>query len=649
MLSKSYIRLFFVAGIIIMWSCFSVLQAQNNEYVEELRGVWITNVDSDVLFEKDNIAEGMDFLAERGFNVIYPVVWNKGFTLFPSDVAEEAFGIRQDPVFVNKNRDPLAEIITEAHRVGIEVIPWFEYGFASIFGDQTGGHIIQENPHWAAIDADGNIVVKNGFYWMNSLHPEVQQFMLDLILEVIEKYDIDGIQGDDRLPAMPSEAGYSEFTRQLYADEHDGNEPPSQYNDADYLQWKADKLTTFAGKLFNMVKEADNELTVSLSPSIYPWSLQEYLQDWPTWLDSSYVDIIHPQAYRNSVTQYEQIMRNMLGQQPFSSQGYIHRSFRPQIFPGVLIKAGSQFNGPGYVLDVIEFNREYDIKGEVYFFYEGLDEKNDNLGDTLRARAYQQQAILPNRNGQVRRPVPQIKSASSAQNSLTGSWTDENTPDGFESPSLKGGADEGTTFTFNMDVPRDAWYHVVVWNPVDEAATTAAQFTINGENEIQTAEIDQTDPVNNGWITIGNVFLTEGTHAVVELDAGSAPDSRPSFISSAMLLLDRKQSPNVQIDAVITSSEALPESPEGFELHQNFPNPFNPTTNIRFSLPATKAVTLEVFNMLGQRVAMLADNEFYSAGTHSVTFNANGLASGLYLYRLQINGQHFSKKMILMK
>ena len=91
----------------------------------------------------------------------------------------------------------------------MEVIPWFEYGFASVYGDASGGHIINANPHWATRDAQGRIatMASNGrsaspFYWMNAIHPEVQEFMIDLMMEVVENYDIDGIQGDDRLPAM---------------------------------------------------------------------------------------------------------------------------------------------------------------------------------------------------------------------------------------------------------------------------------------------------------------------------------------------------------------------------------------------------------------------------------------------------------------
>lgn len=622
--------------------------AQDGEFVEELRGVWITNVDSDILFEKENIAEGMDYLAERGFNVIYPVVWNKGFTLYPSDVTEEAFGIRQDPVFAAENRDPLAEIIVEAHRVGIEVIPWFEYGFASIFGNSSGGHIIEENPHWAALDVDGEIVNKNGFYWMNALHPEVQQFMLDMIREVAENYDIDGIQGDDRLPAMASEAGYSEFSKQLYRDEHDGNDPPEQFDQSDFLQWKADKLTAFAGDLYQIVKNTDDQLIVSLSPSIYSFSLTEYLQDWPAWLDSSFVDIIHPQAYRNSISDYRQVIRNMLGQQPISSQGYIHRSFRPQIYPGILIKAGSQLNGWEYVKEAIDFNRAYDLKGEVYFFYEGLDEKNDFLGDSLKASKYQLPALPPHRNGQVRRPVPEIESASSS-NGFEGNWTESDTPDDIGTHTYMADAQEGNRFSFVMDVPREAWYRVAIWNPVDTDATSSASFTIHSQDEANTVTVDQTDPVNRGWITLKSVFLEEGTQQIIELDAGAAQDMKPSLVNSAMLLLDRKRSPDVQIEAVITSSDPQVEKPADFQLHQNYPNPFNPSTTIQFSLPEAQRITLEVFNTLGRRVAFLADNEVFNSGTHNIRFKASNLASGIYLYRIKAGNQQISRKMILLK
>lgn len=627
----------------------NVFSQDEGVYVEELRGVWITNVDSDVLNSKQNIAEGMDFLAERGFNVIYPVVWNKGYTLFPSMVAQDSIGYLQDPVFANQGRDPLREIVVEAHRNGMEVIPWFEYGFASVYGDPTGGHIIQRNPHWAAKDVDGNIANRNSFYWMNAIHPSVQDFMLGIMEEAIENYDIDGVQGDDRLPAMSSTAGYSDYTKKLYRQEHDGEDPPASYDDASFLKWKADKLTEFAGDLYSMVKSKDSLLTLSLSPSIYSFSYDNYLQDWPTWLDSNYVDIIHPQAYRYDIGGYRTVIRNMLGREPFSSQGYIHRVFRPQIFPGILIKAGGTFNDDEYVLNAIEFNREYDLKGEVYFFFEGLDEKNNNLADTLYKYKYGTPAILPNRNGKVRRPKGIITNESTDSVTITGTWTNSDKK-GFSGQTIFAEANSQSSITYDLDVPYEAWYKVYAWVPTDNEATQSANYEVFGAEDTSEVILDQTTSTNWGWIEIGNTYLEKGTQTVVKIDADKVTDGKPTYADAVMLLLDRKKSPTVEIDAVITSNEELRnEIPSGYKLQQNYPNPFNPTTKIGFTLPTSSRVTLEVFDILGRRVALLEDQRIFAAGSHQVTFDANKLASGVFIYRFKAGDITMSKKMILVK
>ncbi len=639
-----------LAYLLLIFLAIPVNAQDEKTYIEELRGVWITNVDSDVLSSKEKIADAMDYLAERGFNVVFPVVWNKGYTLFPSQVAEDSIGFRQDPVYAPVGRDPLQEVITEAHRVGMEVIPWFEYGFASVFGNSSGGHILERNPHWASRDIDGNIANRNNFYWMNAIHPAVQEFMLGIIGEAIDNYDIDGVQGDDRLPAMSSTAGYSDFTKELYRSEHEGNDPPAAYDDAQFLRWKADKLTTFAGDLYRMVKNKDSTLTLSLSPSIYSFSYDNYLQDWPTWLDSGYVDIIHPQAYRYDIGSYKSIIRNMLGREPFSSQGYIHRFFRPQIFPGVLIKAGGAFNDEAYVKEAIDFNREYDLKGEVYFFFEGLDEKNNNLADSLYKYKYNVPALLPNRNGQIRRPLPEIVNEDSSFATKTGSWTEEESMAGFTGSTLKAEANSGSSISYKVDVPNSAWYNVFTWVPVKSGATNAAHYELFGAQDTVSTTINQTQSVKKGWEKIGSVYLEEGEQTVVRIDADKAGDGNPTYADAVMVMLDRKKSPGVQIDAIITSGEQVKtETPVGYALNQNYPNPFNPSTNISFSLPESNRISLEVFDVLGRKVATLHQNKLFSAGQHQVAFDASALASGMYIYRLTTANYTFSNTMILVK
>lgn len=91
--------------------------------------------------------------------------------------------------------------------------------------------------------------------------------------------------------------------------------------------------------------------------------------------------------------------------------------------------------------------------------------------------------------------------------------------------------------------------------------------------------------------------------------------------------------------------------PAAFELSQNYPNPFNPSTVIEYAVPQnTKAnhVTLKIFNVLGQQVAVLV-NEEKAAGYYSATFNAKNLPSGIYLYSLQVGNQGVTKKMLLLK
>jgi len=89
--------------------------------------------------------------------------------------------------------------------------------------------------------------------------------------------------------------------------------------------------------------------------------------------------------------------------------------------------------------------------------------------------------------------------------------------------------------------------------------------------------------------------------------------------------------------------------PEEFGLFQNHPNPFNPSTVINYNLPVKANVTLKIFNILGQEVKILIDSEIVSAGNHDISFNANGLPSGIYIYNLQANDFVQSKKMILLK
>ena len=85
-----------------------------------------------------------------------------------------------------------------------------------------------------------------------------------------------------------------------------------------------------------------------------------------------------------------------------------------------------------------------------------------------------------------------------------------------------------------------------------------------------------------------------------------------------------------------------------YELFQNYPNPFNPNSTIRFSINERVKVSLKIFDILGREISTLV-NEEKAAGRYEVVFNANGLASGIYFYRLQAGNFVQTRKMILLK
>ena len=88
--------------------------------------------------------------------------------------------------------------------------------------------------------------------------------------------------------------------------------------------------------------------------------------------------------------------------------------------------------------------------------------------------------------------------------------------------------------------------------------------------------------------------------------------------------------------------------PKVYSLNQNYPNPFNPSTQISFGLPKSGNVKLVVFDILGREVKTLV-NEFQTAGTHSITFDASSLSSGIYFYSITANDFTATKKMLLIK
>jgi len=216
------------------------------------------------------------------------------------------------------------------------------------------------------------------------------------------------------------------------------------------------------------------------------------------------------------------------------------------------------------------------------------------------------------------------------------------------------GTDLGIFVNSNLAGPTNIWFdNNGDLQVIDYNGTAVKRFNSSGTfiNNFITglSQAEGVDFFPNGNILIGN----GATHSVKMYD--SSGNYIEEFIPNG---LGGLMTPNAVVIRETNVSSVSSDGDPGdksFVLEQNYPNPFNPSTKIKFSVPfvethrdASLLVTLKVYNVLGNDVATLVD-EYKSAGSYEIKFDASGLPSGIYFYELKAGTFVQTKKMILMK
>ncbi|MBH8551129.1 glycoside hydrolase family 10 protein [Nostocaceae cyanobacterium CENA357] len=261
---------------------------------QEIRGVWMTNNDLNVMKDRAKVKDAVSQLRQMNFNTIYPVVWNSGYVMYPSAVAQRT-GIQPFVFRGSDGHDILADLINQAHRQGLLVVPWFEFGFMA----PPTSELALNHPDWFTQKRDGSetsISAAGEVMWLNPFHPQVQQFLTSLVIENVSQYDVDGIQFDDHM-SLPHEFGYDKYTVNLYTQETKKN-PPTNPQDPDWVRWRADKITKFMVQLNQAVKARKPKAIFSVSPNYYDFAYKFQLQDWLAWIRLNIVDELIVQIYR---------------------------------------------------------------------------------------------------------------------------------------------------------------------------------------------------------------------------------------------------------------------------------------------------------------------------------------------------------------
>lgn len=355
-----------------------------------VRGLFLPSPDHTASFiTYENVCSSLDLMAELNFNTLFVCSWAATKTSWDSDllVRETTYtSAKQGNMYASYtggSGDALKDIISEAHKRDIKVVLWFEYGFMhKVGGVDFNDPLLACHPDWIGIGIGQNQELvysnyNNNDFYLNAYDPEVREFFLSLMREVLTKYpEVDGIQGDDRMPAMPINSGYDEKTKAAYR-EATGSDPSLNYMSNKWLQFRTDILNAFAGDIWNLVKGINPDCAVCFSPNPYPWSYNNLMQDWPTWVAEGHADLISvqcyvPASYETTVT----LALRYLDKKMFN--------------PVMILKNGSKILSEEDIRSEIAINRQNGFCGESQFWFDGIKERAD-----LFRELYPNKAVNP--------------------------------------------------------------------------------------------------------------------------------------------------------------------------------------------------------------------------------------------------------------
>lgn len=275
---------------------------------DELKGVWIRPTET----SSEQIITVLNRLQNAGINNIFLETYFHGQTIFPSDTMSNYQFTSQNPRFAGF--DPLKVWVTEAHKRNIKVNIWFETFYVGNGNPKSNPRsILAVNPDWGNVtkrDCEtqtmSSSVSEHGGYFLDPANPDVQDFLEDLLKEVVHKYHPDGINLDYiRYPQSiaakyagydMSNWGYTEYARADFK-AHYGIDPytitPDSPSWALWAKYRQDKITNFVAKIRNLTRANSTLLTTVIFPDRQK-AIETKEQDWKTWSTLGYVDGFTP-------------------------------------------------------------------------------------------------------------------------------------------------------------------------------------------------------------------------------------------------------------------------------------------------------------------------------------------------------------------
>ena len=582
----------------------------------EFRGAWIATVLNldwpsarglETTAQQGQLVAMLDALKEAGINAVFFQVRSESDAMYASEIEPWSYwltgeqGRAPEPFY-----DPLAFAIDEAHKRGMELHAWFN-PYRAVRNTngytQDAAHVSVQHPDWTL--AFGTFLI------LDPGLPDVRDYVTRVIMDVVRRYDLDGVHFDDFFYPYPPNAIANEDAFTFAA--HDRGF-------ADVGDWRRDNVNLFVAQVQDSIRAAKPWVKFGISP-FGIWrdgtpagitGLDAYsviYADATAWLSAETIDYLVPQLYwafggGQDYARLAPWWASVRNERHLYTGHGLYRS-DPNTFGNTLFAADE-------VPRQVRFNREDSgILGSVFFRAKNITAFSSmGFADSLKSDLFATPALTP--------PM---------------AWKDNTPPAPPEHLAFTWTGTEELTLDWQAPTPSDTL----------AATRRYAVYRMRSATEPDAATVIA--DARNLLAVTGETHLT---------DYPGQADDPYYYMVTAVSANAIESAPSNFVSAEGRAVAVERAEPAAFTLYQNYPNPFNPDTAIPYSLHEPARVTLRVYNVLGQVVATLVDDAWKQIGGHSARWDGRAhdgqsVSSGTYFYMLDIGGRRVVKAMVLVK
>lgn len=608
-------KLFSSVLLILIVFTVSFAQAQSPKF--EMRTVWVasvTNIDwptSKNLTPAQQRSEMITLLDRHKLNKMNAIFAQvrptcDAFYQSPFEPWSEWLtgtqGTAPNPLY-----DPLTFMVEEAHKRGMELHAWIN-PYRAVLNKNTSSvhssHISKTKPQW---------IKEYGVYkWLDPGNPEVMEYVTKIIMDIVRRYDIDGIHFDDYFYPYPQ-------TGQVFQDDSTFLMYPRGFTNKG--DWRRNNVNMLVKMVNDSIKAVKKHVKFGISPfGIWRNSsndpngsatsgFQSYdsvYADSRKWIKESWLDYINPQIYWNigfPPARFEVL-----------STWWNNNAYGRQVFVGhaaYKIGNGSQdttWLNPTQMSNQIRMIRGLsNTKGSVFFSSKSITNNSLGVQDSLRNNLYKYPALIPPMKwlDSIAPNPPANASVEKFPSYIKLSWSSPAPAADNELP-LK-----YVVYKYPYALSPDSLCH----NPA-EAKDILAILPKDSVGYTHITVYDSTNPY---------VYLLSSIDRL-------GNESCPVMLS---------------LFPVVAVEDEM-DSPLSFSVSA-YPNPFNPVTTIKVNTVRKQSVSVTVYNALGVKITDILQNETLSPGEHKLEFDGNGLPSGVYFVRVTYGNIFKTIKVMLLK